>query len=152
METLILRKHQSDRLIFLGVLLFFLGLIVGLLVPIFANPRMGLSSHIEGVLNGIFLIILGLIWYKLSLSQVWLKTTFWLSVYGTFANWFGMLIAAVFNAGRTLTIAANGHNGPPIVEGIVSFFLITLSLAMLTICVLLLIGLTRDRRDSQSEI
>jgi hydroxylaminobenzene mutase len=152
MEILILRKHQSDRLIFLGVLLFFFGLIIGLLVPIFANPRMGLSSHIEGILNGFFLIILGLIWYKISLSQVWLKTIFWLAVYGTFANWLAMLFAAVFDAGKTLTIAANGHNGPPIAEGIVTFFLITLSLAMLMICILLLIGLTKDRRDSQSEI
>lgn len=66
-------KHQSDRLIFPGVLLFFLGLIVGWIVPVLANPGMELSSHIEGVLNGMFLILLGLIWNKIVLSERWLK-------------------------------------------------------------------------------
>jgi (hydroxyamino)benzene mutase len=146
-EKSMLKKHQSDLMIFLGVMLIFLGLIVGLFVPLFANPRMGLSSHIEGVLNGIFLIALGLIWLKIELSAVWLKTTFWLVVYGTFANWFCMLIAAVFNAGRTLTIAANGQKGPPIAEGIVTFLLISLALAMLITCVTVLIGLTRNMRQ-----
>jgi hydroxylaminobenzene mutase len=147
MEFSILKKHQSDKLIFLGVLLFLLGLIVGFLVPLFANPRMGLSSHIEGVLNGMFLIILGLIWYKVDLSNVWLKITFWLAVYGTFANWLGILIAAIFDAGEMLTIAANGQEGPPIAEGIVTFSLISLSIAMLVICVTVLIGLARNMRQ-----
>jgi len=86
MENSRLMKYQSNKLIFLGVILFFFGLIVGLLVPIFANPRMGVSSHIEGVLNGIFLIVLGLIWHKVELSERLLKITFWLAVYGTFVN------------------------------------------------------------------
>ena len=43
-----------------GILLFFLGLVTGLVVPMLANPRMGLSSHLEGLMNGMFLIILGL--------------------------------------------------------------------------------------------
>lgn len=147
MDKSMLKKHQSDQLIFLGVLLFFTGLIVGLFVPLFANLRMGLSSHIEGVLNGIFLIVLGLIWLKIELSALWLKTTFWLVVYGTFANWFCMLIAAVFNAGRTLTIASNGQKGPPIAELIVTFLLISLSIAMLITCVTVLFGLTRNMRQ-----
>ena len=92
MEHSILKKDQSNKLIIWGVFLFFLGLIVGLLVPVFANPRMGLSSHIEGVLNGMLLIIIGLIWSKVDLSSKWLKITFWLTIYGTFANWFGILI------------------------------------------------------------
>ena len=143
MENSILNKNQSDKLIFLGVLLFFLGLIVGLLVPLFANPRLGVSSHIEGILNGIFLIVLGLIWHKVELPDKWLKMTFWLVLYGTFANWFGILFAAVFNAGKMLGIAANGREGPAVAEGIVAFFLITLSIAMLIICISVLLGLKR---------
>lgn len=150
MEHSILKNDQSNKLIFWGVFLFFLGLIIGLLVPIFANPRMGLSSHIEGVLNGMLLIIIGLIWHKVDLSSRWLKITFWLTIYGTFANWFGILIAAIFNAGKMLTVAANGQEGPPVIEGIVGFFLISLSIAMLIVCVTILIGLFRNmRRDGQ---
>jgi len=130
-------------LIFLGVLLFLLGLIVGLIVPIFANPRMGVSSHLEGVMNGMFLIVLGLIWTRLDLSAKWLRITFWLSIYGTFINWLGILIAAIFDAGEMLGIAANGTKGPPIAESIVTFSLISLSIAMLVVCIIILIGLKR---------
>lgn len=146
MDNSIAVKHQSDKLIFLGVLLFLFGLIVGLFVPIFANPRMGVSSHIEGVLNGIFLMLLGLIWHKVALSDGWLKVTFWLAVYGTFVNWLGILIAAIFNAGELLGIVANGEKGAPIAEGIVTFSLISLSIAMVIVSILLLIGLNRNMR------
>lgn len=128
-----------------------MGLIIGLFVPLFANPRMGLSSHIEGVLNGIFLIVLGLIWYKIELSDTWLKVTFWLALYGTFANCLGMFIAAVFNAGKSLTVAANGQEGSPVVEAIVMFILVSLSLAMLAICFAILIGLFRNiKKENKS--
>ena len=144
MENSILQKQQSNRLIFYGILLLLLGLIVGLFVPLMANPRMGLSSHIEGVLNGMLLVILGLIWHKVALSNRWLKISFWLAIYGTFANWLGMLYAAIANAGKDLTIAAEGNKGTPLQEAIVTFLLITLSLAMIIICITVLIGLIRN--------
>jgi hydroxylaminobenzene mutase len=149
MEKSAFMKNQSNRLIYYGVLLFFLGLIVGLVVPIFANPRMGVSSHIEGVLNGMFLIILGLIWNKIMLSDKWLKITFWLAIYGTFMNWFGILVAAIFNGGKMLGIMANGQEGPPIIEGIVGFSLISLSIAMVVVCITILIGLRRNMRTNE---
>ncbi len=144
MEKSVLQKQQSNKLIFYGILLFLLGLIVGLFIPLMANPRMGLSSHIEGVLNGMFLVTLGLIWHKIALSNKWLKITFWLAVYGTFANWLGMLYAAIVNAGKDLTIAAEGQEGTPAQEAIIMFLLVTLSLAMIIICITVLIGLNRN--------
>ena len=141
MDTL--KKKQSERFIFLGIFLFLLGLITGLIVPLFPNPRMGLSSHIEGVLNGMFLVLLGLIWHRVNLDTRWLKITWWLSLYGTFANWFGILVAAVFNAGEMLGVAAKGVKGPDAAEAVVKFSLVSLSLAMIMICVLILIGLRK---------
>lgn len=149
MENSVLQKQQSNNLIFYGILLFLLGLIVGLFIPLMANPRMGLSSHIEGVLNGMFLVILGIIWHKMALSGRWLKITFWLAIYGTFANWLSMLYAALVNAGRDLTIAAEGKEGTPMQEAILFFLLITLSLAMIIISITVLIGLNRNfKQDS----
>lgn len=150
MDITLLRKSQSDKLIFLGVFLFLLGLLVGLIVPILANPRLGLSSHIEGVLNGMFLILLGVIWHKVDLSQRWLKITVWLALYGTYANWFGILIAAIFNAGEMLGIVAGGKPGPALAEVVVKFCLISLSLAMLIICVAVLIGLKRSGKSKEA--
>lgn len=137
------KKRQADNLLFLGFLLFLLGLITGLIVPAFANPRLAVSSHIEGVLNGIFLIVLSLVWHKLALSGKTLKVTYWLALYGTFANWFGILVAAVFNAGKMLGVAAGGQEGPPLAEAAVAFFLVTLSIAMVIISVLVLVGLKK---------
>jgi hydroxylaminobenzene mutase len=143
MEATVIKRHQSNWLIFLGIMLFFLGLIIGLVIPLMANPRMGVTSHVEGVLNGMFLIILGLIWHRIELSELWLKVTFWLSIYGTFANWLGVLMAAIFNAGKIMNVVSGGQKGPPVIEGIVTFLLITLSIAMLWICITILIGLRR---------
>lgn len=150
MEFISSAKNQAEKLIILGVLLFFLGLIVGLLAPVLANPRMGLSSHIEGVMNGMLLIIIGLIWSKVHLSSKWLKITYWLAVYGTFANWFGILVAAVFNAGKRLSIAVKGQEGHPVAEAVVEFSLITLTIAMVLVSILLLIGLYRNIRIKNS--
>ena len=41
------------------MLLFLLGLITGLVVQQLENPRMGLAAHLEGLMNGTFLLALG---------------------------------------------------------------------------------------------
>ena len=138
-----LQQTQAHRLIQLGVLLFLLGLIVGLLIPALANPRMGLASHLEGIINGIFLIALGAIWSRLVLSQVWLKTVFGLLIYGTFANWLATLLAAIWGAGRSMPIAGQGQISSGSKELIVDCLLFSLSLAMIVSCVILLIGLRK---------
>ena len=144
-----LKEQQSERLIFTGMFLFFLALVVGLGAPLLANPRLGISCHVEGVLNGIFLIILGLIWNRLALSGRWLKITFWLSIYGTFSNWLAYLVAAIFNAGRHLTIATKGREGVPLADDIVDFLLVTLTIAMLTICITIIIGVYRNMKNKK---
>ncbi len=97
-ETGISDRHMEmtevDTLLLqLGILLFLLGLLTGLVIPRLSNPSMGLSSHLEGVLNGMFLVVLGLLWRRLNLSNTWLTITFWRAVYGTFANWLATFLA-----------------------------------------------------------
>lgn len=51
-----------QKLLFtIGLALFLIGLLTGLVIPALKNPRMALSSHLEGVLNGMFLVVLGLL-------------------------------------------------------------------------------------------
>ena len=50
---------KKRQLLWHGILLFLLGLIVGFIEQKFANPRMGLAAHLEGLMNGTFLIALG---------------------------------------------------------------------------------------------
>jgi len=70
-----------------GVLLFLLGLLTGLVEQRFTNVRMGLAAHLEGVMNGIFLIALGAIWNEVSLPPLAKGATYWVVLYGTYAKW-----------------------------------------------------------------
>jgi hydroxylaminobenzene mutase len=131
----------GDRLLRLGVLLFLLGLFTGFAIPALANPRMGLTSHLEALMNGMFLVLLGLVWPRLALSPRWLAATFWIALYGTFANWAGTLLAAVWGTGRSTPIAAPGRSGTAMQEGVVDFLLISLSVAMVVVSCVVLWGL-----------
>jgi hydroxylaminobenzene mutase len=149
MESTQLKNLLAHRLIYLGIVLFLLGLIVGLVIPALANPRMALASHIEGVFNGMFLVLLGLIWHRVDLSDRWMKINFWLAIFGTFMNWFAMLVAAIFDAGKMLNVAAKGKEGHPAVEAFITFALISLSVAMIWISISVLVGLRRHWRVQQ---
>jgi hydroxylaminobenzene mutase len=133
--------RRAHRLLQLGVLLFLFGLLTGFAIPALANPRMGLSSHLEGVLNGMFLLALGLIWPRLRLGRAASALTFWLAVYGTFANWAATLLAAAWGAGRAMPIAAGAHQGTATQEAVVMGLLFSLSLAVIAVCGLVLWGL-----------
>lgn len=133
------QSKQADKLIFIGLFLFLIGLTIGLFVQNMANPRMALSAHLEGVMNGIFLIILGLIWKRLILSQILLKATFWLVVYGTFANLIAVIIAAATGFGKMMPIAG-GQKGTGAIEVLVSFLLISLAICMIGVCIIVLTG------------
>lgn len=140
-------KQYADWLIFLGIVLFLLGLVIALFIPVMTNPRMGVSAHLEGALNGMFLVILGLIWSKVILQDKWLKITFGLTIYGSFANFAAVTIAAITGAGKMMPIAG-GKEGTPIIEGLISSLLISLALAMIAICCIVLTGLYKNIKQS----
>ena len=135
------------RLLQLGIVLFLLGLLTGFAVPSTANTRMALASHLEGLMNGVFLLALGLMWPKLELSPRMLSVAFWLAVYSTFANWLATLLAAVWPAGSALMpLAGGGHTGTLAQEAVLKAMLVSLSLAIVALCAILIFGLRRQRR------
>lgn len=134
-----------DRwLLQLGALLFLIGLLTGFLVPVLALPRIGLSGHLQGVMNGLVLMVLGLIWPRLRLgawAQFW---TFALAVYGAFANWGATLIAAATGAVGLMPVTGGSvSTGGAVAEAVVGFLLISLSVAMIGAFALVLWGLRR---------
>ena len=52
-----LSQRLGRRLLRYGIVLFLLGLTTGRLVEYVPLPRMGLSSHLQGVMNGTFLVV-----------------------------------------------------------------------------------------------
>jgi hydroxylaminobenzene mutase len=140
------RSHAGTRLLQLGVVLFLLGLLTGFVVPATPNPRMALASHLEALMNGIFLLVLGLLWDRLRLSPRMLTVAFWLAVYGGFANWIATLLAAIWPAGSAMMpMAGRGHTGTPVEELILKVLLVTLSVAMIALCVVVIFGLRREQ-------
>jgi hydroxylaminobenzene mutase len=138
-------QDTSRRLFWHGIFLFLLGLISGLVVPMMVSPRMGLSSHLGGVINGIFLIALGLIWSHVNLPPRLLTATFWLALYSTYgAGWAAAQLAAIFGTSSLTPIAGAGHTGQPWQENLVNFLLYTGAIAMLFVCVFVLWGLRKN--------
>lgn len=150
MEISGVKQLFSRRLIRLGVTLILLGLITGLAVQELANPRMALASHVEGVLSGMLLVVMGLVWPRLNLDGAVMRAAFWFLAYGAFANWANPLLAALWAAGSSMMpMAAQGHEGTPSQELIIGFIAVTLTLSLLTGIVLVLLGLRgRDGRVS----
>jgi len=137
-----LRQRHSAILMRAGVLLLLLGLLTGLWVQAAANPRMALSSHIEGVLNGMLLVILGLVWPRLKIGAGFMKAAFWLVLYGAFANWANTLIAAAWAAGGSvMPFASLGMKGTSAQELIVMLGASSLAVALLAGGVIVFWGL-----------
>jgi hydroxylaminobenzene mutase len=125
----------------LGMLLFFFGLITGLVMTNFKNVRMGLAAHLEGVMNGIFLLAAGLIWKELNISESLKKITGCTLIYGTFVNWIITLLAAVLGTSKMTPVTGQGFTGSAIQENIVDTGFITVGLAMIFSLAVLIYGL-----------
>ncbi len=61
-------EDTNRRLMWHGMCLFLIGLLTGFAEQHFANIRMGLAAHLEGVMNGTFLVALGAAWTSVRLS------------------------------------------------------------------------------------
>jgi hydroxylaminobenzene mutase len=121
--------------------LFLLGLVTGLLEERFTNMRMGVSAHLEGVMNGTFLIALGAIWTEVRLSPPAKAIAFWIALYGTYANWFFTTLAAVLGTAAANPISSAGHHGQPWQESLVGAGFLSVSFAIIAAALLVLWGL-----------
>ena len=96
-------EYQSHYLLVNGMLLFILGLLNGLVIPFFKNPRMGLSAHLAGVQSGMVLLLFGFLWTHISLPENILAACYWLSLYSMYAIWLALLLAAIWGSSRSTT-------------------------------------------------
>jgi hydroxylaminobenzene mutase len=135
--------NNRRRLMWHGMFLFLLGLLTGLVETQFANPRMGLAAHLEGVMNGIFLVVLGAIWAEVRLSPSVKTLAFWTALYGTYANWFTTTLAAAFGTAALSPITGGGHAALRWQETLVTAGFATVGLAIIIATVLVLWGVRR---------
>ncbi len=136
------KLELGHKLIRYGVLLFLLGLITGFAIPAMQNPRMGLSSHLEGVQNGMLLILFGIIWARLRVSDRMLTWGYFLALFGTYTNWLTTFLAGIWGAGAEMMPLAGGDfYGAAWQETLIQFGLLSLSIAMVVVSGMLLWGL-----------
>jgi hydroxylaminobenzene mutase len=134
------------------MLLFLLGLITGLFSGKLSNPRMGLAAHLEGIMNGTFLLVLGCAWSQVRLSARSASLAFGAALYGTYANWLTTTLAALFGTAAMTPIASGSHRGEGWQEALVAFGFVTVALAMLVSSSVLLAGFRRSASAGQPEV
>ena len=148
-------KHRSGpagsddtrrRLLWSGMLLFLIGLLTGLVEQMFGNPRMGLAAHLEGVMNGIFLLALGAAWPEVRLSARWRAVAYGSALCGSYGNWAVTTLAAALGTAAMTPIAAAGHSGQRWQETLVTAGFVSVGIAMLGSSVLVLWGLRSAAR------
>jgi hydroxylaminobenzene mutase len=141
---------MGHLLIQLGVSLFLIGLLIGLAVPFFAVPRLALSVHLLGLMQGLFLSVVGILWPRLKLTRATEAAAFWLLVYGCIAAWTSNLLGAIWGAGNSIVpIAAGAARGSEIQEMIIVIGLRSGGLALIAGTALLLWGLRGANPESK---
>lgn len=136
-------NNRTRALLAFGALLFFLGLLSGFAIPALTNPRMGVSSHLEGLMNGTFLMVVGLAWRHLNLSDRWGALAYWALLYGAYANWIFVQLAAIFGTAAMAPIAGAGQQGQVWQEVLVTGGLLSVGLVMVVAGALLVWGFFR---------
>jgi hydroxylaminobenzene mutase len=136
-----LLARQGNRLLQIGILLLLFVSFEGFAIPDLAAPHLGLAAHRLGSLQSVLLLVLGLVWPRLNLSEMSSRLACWLLVYSALAILAAYTMAAIWGAGNmTLVLTAGTAHGSPFQEtmikviayssaptGIVSFGLICLA-------------------------
>jgi hydroxylaminobenzene mutase len=136
---------SKRQLIRNGMFLFLLGLLSGFAEQHFRNPRMGLAAHLEGLMNGTFLVALGAVWGDIQLAPRAKATTYWVVLYGTYANWAVTALAAAFGTAALSPITSAGYSARTWEETVVTLGFVSVGIAMVVASVLTLWGLRRTR-------
>ena len=151
-DALDARRRDGHRLIRVGSALFLVALLVGMAVPTFAVPRLGLATHLLGITQGIFLMVVGLVWPRLAVSQGRSRLGRWLITYGCLAPWTANLLAALWGAGNSmLPFAAGTAHGSALQENVIRVLLVSGALCLIGAVSLVVWGLRGGASEASKE-
>ena len=125
-------RNANRRLLQAGFLLVLLALVTGLAVQLFRNPRMGLSAHLEGVLNGLLLVLVGLVWPHFHLPERLARLLQGVVLYATFVNWGATSLAAAWGTSRLTPLAGAGYTAAPWQELVSAVLAISIALSAIS--------------------
>jgi hydroxylaminobenzene mutase len=134
---------------FAGVLLILLGLLTGFVIQSTSNPRVAMACHVEAIMGGMPLVIVGgLVWEQAQLGERAAKSVRFLFFYSAYANWFFLLLSAIWGTGKLLPIAGKGFRGTDAQELVIVGGLISSALAILAAMIALLAGMKVKTRQT----
>lgn len=136
---------RAKSLVVAGAWLFLLGLIQGAAVSLFANPRMALSAHLTAVQSGMTLMILGMAWSLAKWSARMENLSHGAMIFGMFALWLGLTLAAATGASLVLPIAGKGYSADQPTELVVAALILLSSASIIGGWLAFAIGITKRR-------
>jgi (hydroxyamino)benzene mutase len=140
-------ERSNRRLMWHGMCLFLIGLLTGFAETHFANVRMGLAAHLEGVMNGIFLLGLGAVWNEVRLLRRTKAIAYWGVLYGTYINWLITASAAAFGTAALSPITGAGHVGKPWQETLITIGFLSVGVSIVASSIIILWGLRGHARS-----
>jgi hydroxylaminobenzene mutase len=132
---------MDRRLLRHGFILIGLALVTGFVIPSAKIPRLALSAHTIGVISGLLLIAVGIVWDRFLLSAGQRSAMYWTWLYSSYANWFAILVGAMLGTGRMTPVASAGAVGHPLAEQVISLILISVGLVSLAAVALSIWGM-----------
>ena len=113
---------------------------------------MGLAAHLEGVMNGTFLLALGAAWPKVRLSSRLGAVAYWATLGGTYGNWAVTLLAATLGTAAMTPIASAGFGAQGWQEAVVTFGFVAVGISILVASGLLLFGFRGHSQHPGQEV
>jgi (hydroxyamino)benzene mutase len=106
----VVQLRQGYRLLQIGLTLFLFTSFEGFAIPYLGAPRLGLPVHSSSALLGVMLLVIGLLWPRLTLTAAESRMAFWFLVYSSLALVTTFQLGALLGAGSsTMALAGTSH-------------------------------------------
>ncbi len=110
-ENSISSTNEARQILFHGGIMTLLSLLSGFTTFFALAPRIALSSHTVGLLQGAILIAIAGAWHLLNAPPKTLRILKYTLLVGFYANWISTQLSALWSAGRS-TYPINGKDMP----------------------------------------
>ncbi len=99
-EKSITLNNEARQILFHGGLMTVLSLLSGFTAYFSLAPRIALSSHTVGLMQGAMLIAIAGAWHLLNTSPKYLKIIKYTLLVGFYTNWISLQLSALWSAGK----------------------------------------------------
>ncbi len=144
-----MNQIHKKILILTGAVLFLIGLLSGLSIQMFLNPRMGLSSHLAAIQGALVLLITGALWKYVQLTKGLSTLAVGSLVYGMYGFWLALTLSAIFGTSEATPIAGAGFSAEFWKEAMVQVILYSATVACLLGAIALIGGFWRGLQNDK---